>query len=166
MFITQDSIVEDAVEVTNDTFIENTAIPATSASLESTSWFNSIIKAVSSYQTPVIVGGAIIAAMLVMAIPAKLMLNKSGKTGGVNVSNYITVNTSSDSSKTVEIEVENPIEPNCPLPPPVVVAPYNLAAIGEVKREEMQKILLKKVHLRTPWERLAVDKWVELYDSN
>ena len=66
----------------------------------------------------------------------------------------------------MEIEVENPIEPNCPLPPPIVVAAYNLAAIGEVKKEEMEKILSKKVHLRTPWERLAVDKWVELYDSN
>ena len=152
MIITQDSMVEEAVELTNETFIGSTIDPAATASLESASWFSSFNQAASSYQTPVIVGGSVIAAMLVMAIPAKLMLNKSGETGAVNVNNYNSVNTSSDSSKTVEIEVEMPVEPNCPSPPPVIVAPYNLAAIGEVKKEEMEAILAKEVHLRTPWE--------------
>ena len=55
---------------------------------------------------------------------------------------------------------------NCPPPPQVIVAPYNLDAIGELKKEDMEAILNKEVHLRTPWERKAAGKWVEQYESN
>ena len=166
MIITQDSIVEDAVEMTNETFIGSTIDLAAAASLESASWFSSFSQAATSYQTPIIIVGSIVAAMLVMAIPAKLMINRSRETDAVNVNNYNSANSSSDNSKTVEIEMEAPVEPNCPSPPPAVVAPYNLAAIGEVTKEQMDVILSKAVHLRTPWEGLAVDKWTEQHGSN
>ena len=166
MFISQDSAVEDAVEVNNDTFIGDNITLAASASLESLPWYNTITQAISTYQTPVIAGGVVIAAILLMALPAKLMMQKSGGASGVNVNNYNSVNTSSDSSKTVELDVEVPIRPNCPPLPQIIVAPYNMDAIGELKKEEMAAILKKEVHLRTPWEKKAAGKWVEQYESN
>ena len=161
MFISQDSAIEDAMEVNNDTFIGANITLAASASLESLPWYNTFTQAISTYQTPVIAGGVVIAAILLMALPAKLIMQKSGGASGVNVNNYNSVNTSSDSSKTVELDVEVPIRPNCPPLPQIVVAPYNMDAIGELKKEEMAAILKKEVHLRTPWEKKAPGKWVE-----
>ena len=63
-------------------------------------------------------------------------------------------------------KTQNPVELTDILAMSDWIAPYNLAAIGEVSREEMQQILSKEAHLRTPWEKLAADKWMELYDSN
>ena len=110
--------------------------------------------------------------MLVMAIPAKLMMGRSRDSGAVNVNNYNTANSSTGNSNNVEIEVEAPGEPNCPAPSP---APYNIAAIEQVEEavhpaveegeeEKIWKILEKAVHLRTPQERLAVDKWTVQQD--
>ena len=166
MVISQDSLVEETVEITNSTFIRSIIDPAAAASLGPASWFKSFTQAASPYQTPLIITGAVVAAMLVMAIPARLIMGRSRDTGAVNFNNYNTANSSSDNANTVEIEVEAPAEPNCPAPPPAAVAPYNIAAIGELDEKQMKVILLKAVHLRTPWERLAADKWTEQQNSN
>ena len=144
MIISQDSLVEDLVEITNNTFIRSTIDPEAAADFGPAAWFRSFTQAASPYQTPLIITGAVIATMLVMAIPAKLMMGRSRDTGAVNVNNYNTANSSADNSNTVEIEVEAPAEPNCPAPSPASVAPYNIAAIGELEEEKMM-IILKKV---------------------
>ena len=101
--------------------------------------------------------------MLAVAIPAKVMLGRSGESGAVNINNYNTANSSTSNSNNVDIEVEAPAEPNCPAPSP---APYNIAAIVEVEEEKMKTILNKAVHLRTPWEWLAADRWTLQQESN
>merc|ERR1739846_118062 len=56
--VIQDSLVEDEVNITNDTFIRSTFDPETGASFGSSSWFNSVTQSANSYKTPLIIAGA------------------------------------------------------------------------------------------------------------
>ena len=62
MIVSQDSLVEDAVEITNNTFIRSAIDPEAAADLGSTSWFRTVTQAASPYKTPLIIIGAVIAA--------------------------------------------------------------------------------------------------------
>ena len=171
MIVSQDSLVEDAVEITNNTFIRSTIDPEAAANLGSSSWFSSVTQAASSYKTPLIITGAIVAAMLAVAVPAKMMLGKSGESGAVNINNFNTANSSSNNANKVDVDagsmdVDSAETGNPPLHP----AQHNPAIAeqgeeeihqAEVEDEEVRiwKILDKAAHLRSPQERIAIDKW-------
>ena len=103
MIVSQDSLVEDAVEITNNTFIRSTTDPEAAANHGTASWFKTFTQAASPYKTPLIITGAVIAAMLVMAIPAKLLMGRSRDSGAVNINNYNTANSSSNNTNKVWI---------------------------------------------------------------
>ena len=168
MIVSQDSLVEDAVEITNNTFVRSTTDPEAAANLGTTSWLKTFTQAANPYKTPLIITGAIITAILVMAVPAKILMGRSGNPGAVNINNYNTANSSSNNTNkvdmdadSVDLEIE---EPNSPAPPPAIAAIEQAEegvhpAIEEGEEVKIWKILEKAVHLRTPGERLAVDKW-------
>ena len=162
MIIIQDNLVEEEVELKNNTFSRSFIPPAAAASQGATSWFESFSQSAKLYQTPLSIAGAVVAAMMVMALPAKLMLSKSRDAGAVNVNNYNTANSSADNSNTVE----TPVEPTCPASSSPSVAPYNIEAIEELDVKKMKVILEKKIHLRSAWERLAADKWTQQQNQN
>ena len=81
MIVSQDSLVEDAVEITNNTFIRSTTDPEDEANLGSSSWFNSVTRSASSYKTPLIIVGAIFAVILAATFPARMMLRKTSESG-------------------------------------------------------------------------------------
>ena len=119
--------MEDAVEITNDTFIRSTTDPEAAANLGSASWFKTFTQAASPYKTPLIITGAVIATMLAMAIPAKLMMGRSRDSGAVNVNNYNTANSSNENSNSNTME--SPPRPSCPAPAQPTQAQYNMEAI-------------------------------------
>ena len=162
MIIIQDNLVEKEVELKNNTFVRSIIPPSAAVSRGATSWIESFSQSAKLYQTPLIIAGAIIAALMVMALPAKLMLNKARDTGAVNVNNYNTANSSTDNSNTVEISTE----PTCPASDPPTVAPYNIEAIEELDGKKMKVILEKEVHLCSAWERLAADRWSQRQSRN
>merc|ERR1739844_109717 len=70
--VIQDSLVEDEVNITNNTFIRSTYDPEAGASFGSSSWFNSVTQSANSYKTPLIIAGAATAIMLAAAVSARM----------------------------------------------------------------------------------------------
>ena len=163
--VIQDSLVEDEVDITNNTFIRSTMDPAVGASSESSSWFKSVTQSASSYRTPLIIIGIIISAViLAAAIPAGMMLKKTSGTKGVNINNYNSTQASSNNSNKVDGDMGG-IEVDSLFP-----ALHGPAAAGQEEEEEedeevkIWKILRKAAHLRSPMERIAADNWQKRQD--
>ena len=164
-------MVENAVEITNNTFIRSTIDPEAAANLGSSSWFSSVTQAASPYMTPLIITGAAIAAILIVAILAKLMLGRSSESGAVNINNYNTADSSPSNTNKVDVDTgsidvdtaKNDNPPQHPAQLDLAVVEQGEEDINQADDEEEEtriwKILDKAAHLRSARERLAVDKW-------
>ena len=166
----QDSLVEDAVEITNNTFIRSTNDPEAGANFGSSSWFKSVTQSASSYRTPLIITGAIFAIILAAAIPARMMLRKTSESGAVNINNYNTAKPSSNNSNKLDVDMGNmDVDPLYPaLHDPAAVEQEEeevLQAEEEDEEVKIWKILKKAAHLCSPKERIAVDNWSMQQDS-
>ena len=114
--------------------------------------------------------------MLAVAIPAMVMLRRTSESGAVNINNYNTANSSSNNTNKVDIDADSvDVDAAKSDSPTLSPASRNLAfteqgeeavhpAGEEGEEERVWKILDKAVHLRTPRERLAVDKWTMQQD--
>ena len=100
MIIQQDKLVEKEVEINRTTFVKSEVPPPSAAIRESTSLLHSI----KLYQTPLIITGAVLAAILLMALPAKLMMNRSGNDKPINFNNYNSANSSNINSNSNTME--------------------------------------------------------------
>ena len=98
--------------------------------------------------------------MLAVAIPAKVMLGRSGESGAVNINNYSMANSSSNNTNKVIEQGEEEVHQA------VIEQGEEEVHQAEEEEEEVRiwKILDKAVHLRSPRERLAVDKWTMQQD--
>ena len=84
MIVHQDDLEEKEVEITNKTFIRNN-IPPSSTTFQSTF---SLPKTSVAYQTPLIITGAILATIIIMAITARFIMTRSTKENPINSNNY------------------------------------------------------------------------------
>ena len=161
----QDSLVEDEVSITNNTFFRSTLDIAAGAS----SWFKSATQSASSYRTPLIIIGIIVSAVfMAAAIPAGMMLKRTSESKGVNINNYNSNQASADNSNKVDGDMGGneaiPLYPD--LHGPALHGPA--AAEQEVEEEDndlqIWNILKKPAHQRTPKERIAADNWQKEQD--
>ena len=89
-----------------------------------------------------------------MALPAKLMMNRSRAENPINVNNYNTANSSNTNSNSNTME--SPPRPSCPAPAQPTQVQYNMEALQEI---DLDAILQKEAHLRIGWERMAVTRF-------
>ena len=168
--VIQDSLVEDEVKITNDTFIRNTYNPEGGDIFGSSSWLDSVTQAGSPYRTPLIVIGIIISAVvLAAAVPAGMMLKKTGEAGGVNINNYTTNKASADNSNKVDGNmggIEANLHPALLGPAAAEQEEGEVPQAEEEEEEELDilRILRKAAHLRSPAERIRADDWARLQD--
>ena len=99
------------------------------------------------YQTHLIIAGAVIIAIVVMAITVKFIMTRSSKDSQVNVVNYNTAKSGYDNA----IMIDHPD----PIPSPPVQAELSTDDFDHINLEE---ILKKEVHLHNGWERMAVTR--------
>ena len=164
--VTMDNLVEDEVSINNNTFFRSTMDIMAGASLGSSSWLKSITG--SSYRTPLIIIGVIISAVLMAAaIPAGMMLKRTGGSKGVNINNYNSNQVSADNANKVDGDIGG-VEA-APLYPTL----HGPAAVEHEDEEEEEeedidlqiwKILRIPAHQRTPKERIAADNWQKQQD--
>ena len=162
--VIQDSLVEDEVKISNNTFSRSTFNPEDGARFGSSSWLDSVTQAGSPYRTPLIVIGVIISAVvLAAAVPAGMMLRKTSEGKGVNINNYNTNKASADNSNNMEGNMVG-IEMN-----PLYPVLHGQAAAEEEEENDvdmavdagMCKILRKPAHLRSPTERILAENWAK-----
>ena len=169
MIVSQDSLVEDAVEITNNTFVRSTTDPEAAANLGTTSWLKTFTQAANPYKTPLIITGAIITAILVMAVPAKILMGRSGNPGAVNINNYNTAKPSSNNSNKLDVDMGNmEVDPLYPALHDPAAAEQEEEEVLQAEEEDEEvkiwKILKKAAHLRSAKERIAVDNWSKQQD--
>ena len=100
------------------------------------------------YQTHLIIAGAVIIAIIAMAITAKFIMTRSSKDSQVNVVNYNTANSGYDNA--IMIDQTDPV------PSPPVQAKLSMDDFDHI---DVEKILKKEAHLRNGWERMAVTRY-------
>ena len=143
MIVHQEDIVEKEVEISNNTFIRSD-IPLPSTPLSNFSFHRMTM----DYQTHLIIAGAVIIAIIVMAITVRFIMTRSSKDSQVNVINYNTANSGYDNA----IMIDQPD----PVPSPPVQAKLSTDDFDHI---DVEKILKKEVHLRNGWERMAVTRY-------
>ena len=163
--VIQDSLVEDEVKITNDTFSRSTYSPEDEASSGSSSWLDSVTQAGSPYRTPLIIIGIITSAVaLAAAVLAGMILKETSEAGGVNNNNHNTNNASANNSNKVDgnmggIEMD-PLYPALHSPAAAEQEEEEVPRVEEEDEEtERWRILKKAPHLRSPMERVAADDW-------
>ena len=167
--VIQDSLVEDEVNITNDTFIRSIYDPEAGASFGSSSWLNSITQSASSYGTPLIIAGVALAIVVAAAVPARMMLKKTSEAGGVNINNYNTNKASSNNSNKVDGDMGSiEVDPLYPALHGPAAAEQEEEEVSQAEEEDEEvkiwKILQKAAHMRSPMERIAVDNWSKQQD--
>ena len=175
--IVQDNLVSSKVNMANTSFVSDTSITASRVGSGLSSWWSSITQTAKSYKYTFIILGITIVVLAVAAVPVMqasvAMVKKTGKLGGISITNYNSNSNPLNNSNIMEgamanLEAGKPL-PALPAPLPAVIEEQEEEENQEEEEEEEEQlvivdILRKPVHLRSPAERIAADTWAKFND--
>ena len=175
--IVQDNLVSSKVNMANTSFVSDTSISASRVGSGLSSWWSSITQTAKSYKYTFIILGITIVVLAVAAVPVMqasvAMVKKTGRLGGISITNYNSNSNPLNNSNIMEGAMAN-LEagkslPALPAPLPAVIEEQEEEENQEEEEEEEEQlvivdILRKPVHLRSPAERVAADTWAKFND--